>query len=194
MWGLAGQKWGFVGRRRKLITINTTAQKLSEEKTVQPNRADKPHTTTRVLVQGNMSSTWNANLLLAGALAFVCLGIGIAMAVMGYWLILPFAGLEVIFFTACLHRTLKKLSRREVITIDDHSIMLEWGYNKADTSVCLPRYWSKLRYQRPKKPLDIGSVSLHAHGKRYTLGTSLGRAEKQVLYAELKSILATDVS
>ena len=141
-----------------------------------------------------MSSTWAANLLLAGALGVVCLGIGIAMALIGYWLILPFAGLEVMFFTACLYWTLKKLSRREVITIDDHSITLEWGYNKPDTSVRLPRYWSELNYHRPKKPLDMGSVSLQAHGRRYALGTSLGRAEKQELYAKLKSILATGVS
>jgi len=145
-------------------------------------------------VQGNLSSTWTANVVLAGVIGIVCLGIGIAMAFVGFWLVLPFAGLEVAFVTVCLYWTVKKLSRREVITVDHHSITLEWGYNKPEVSVCLPRCWSKLEYHRPIKPLDIGAVSLQAHGKRYTLGRSLGRDEKKELYTALRTILAADVT
>ena len=111
------------------------------------------------------------------------------MAFFGYWMIIPFAGLEVVFVTACLYWTVKRLSRREVITVDEQSITLEWGYNKPDTSVSLPRSWSKLEYDRPKKPLDVGSLSLRAHGKRYPVGGSLGREEKGQLYSELKTLL-----
>lgn len=131
-------------------------------------------------------------MLLAAALAVVCLGIGIAMALFGFWLVLPFAGLEVAFVTACLYWTVKKLSRREVITVDDDSITLEWGYNKPDVSVRLPRNWSKLEYHQPRKPLDVGALSLRAHGKRYALGRSLGREEKIELYRALKTILAAN--
>jgi len=131
-------------------------------------------------------------MLLAAALGFVCLGIGVAMALIGFWMILPFAGLEVIFVTACLYWTVKKLGRREVITVDDHSITLEWGYNKPELSVSLPRSWSKLEYHRPRRPLDVGAISLQAHGRRYCLGKSLGRDEKKELYRALSSILATN--
>ena len=140
-------------------------------------------------MQGNLSMSWRANLLLAGCIAFVCLGIAFAMAWFGLWMVIPFAGLEVVFVACCLYWTVKKLSRKEVITVDDQLITLEWGYNHPEETVSLPRQWSALKYRRSNNLFDVGVLGLQAHGKRYALGTSLGREEKHQLYVALKAIL-----
>lgn len=133
--------------------------------------------------------SWRANLWLAASLGVVCLGIALVMATHGFWMILPFAGIEVLFIVFCLHRTLKRLSHQEVITVDDDAIRLEWGYKQPDTVVNLPRQWSRLRYACSDSPFEVGELSLAAYGRRYWLGRSLGRSEKKTLYRELKAVL-----
>lgn len=145
--------------------------------------------TTRLIVQANQSMTWKANMWLAASLGAVCFGIAFAMAAFGYWMIIPFAGAEVIFIVVCLHWTLHRLSRKEVITVDEEDIRLEWGYKEPDLAVDLPRRWSKLTYDSPDSEFEVGRLTLGAHGKHYVLGESLGKAEKKTLFKELNLAL-----
>ncbi len=151
---------------------------------------DTPDYIARVLVQANRSMSWRGNLYIAAGIAVVCFSIAAVFAFFGLWLVIPFAGLEVIFVTLCLYWTVKRLSRKEIITVDERVITLEWGYNQPDVSVILPRHWSRLKYDHPKNAFDVGDLSLTAYGKRYELGASLGREEKKELYRELKNILS----
>ena len=145
---------------------------------------------TRVVVQGNRSMSWRANLVLAGSLGAVCMGIAIALATQGLWLVIPFAGAEVLLVLGCLWLTLRRLSRKEVITVGSEAIVLEWGYNSPEISVRLPRQWSRLRYHATDSPFDCGDLSVAAHGKAYALGRVLNRDEKRALHVELRSALS----
>lgn len=151
---------------------------------------DEKGTTLRVIVMANRSMSWRANLYLAASLGFVCMGMAIAMAWFGMWMILPFAGAEVVLIVACLYLTQKRLSRKEVITVDNEAIRLEWGYNQPDVTVNLPRRWTRLSYSCPDSVFEVGHLSVAAHGERYALGSCLNKAEKRALYTELKSALA----
>ncbi len=144
---------------------------------------------TRLVVKGNQSMSWRANLILAASLGVVCLGIAIVMAFHGFWMIVPFAGAEVLFVLWCLYCTVHRLSHQEVITIEPQSILLEWGYREPEVSVNLPRQWSKLNYRCSDNEFETGDLSLSAHGKRYTLGECLGRDEKRTLYSKLRQLL-----
>ena len=126
---------------------------------------------------------------LAASLGVVCLGIALVMAFYGFWMIIPFAGAEVVFIVFCLHWTLRRLSRKEVITVNEDDIRLEWGYKQPDKSVDLPRRWSQLHYYCPDSEFEVGHLSLGAHGKHYALGESLGKAEKKTLFTELDTAL-----
>lgn len=151
---------------------------------------DEKGTTTKLIVTANRSMSWKANMYLAASLGVICMGVAIAMATFGLWMVIPFAGLEIVFIVACLHLTLKRLSRQEVITIDNDAITLEWGYNQPDVRVNLPRRWSRLSYRCKDSVFEVGELSLAAHGKRYALGRCLNRDEKKALYGELQTALA----
>jgi len=150
---------------------------------------DDKGTTIRLIVKANQSMSWRANLYLAASLGFICMGVAIAMATYGLWMVIPFAGAEVVLIVVCLYLTLKRLSRKEVITVDNEAIKLEWGYNQPDVTVNLPRQWSRLRYSCADSPFDVGELSVSAHGKRYALGRCLNREEKKALYKELLAAL-----
>ncbi len=140
----------------------------------------------RFVVQGNQSMSWKANLWLAGALGLIVMGIALALASQGFWLVVPFAGAEAILVLYCLYLTVKKLARKEVITVADDSVKLEWGETQPDKVVALPRHWSRLRYHCPDNEFEVGVLEVAAHGKRYALGMALGREEKRTLYNKLK--------
>ena len=145
--------------------------------------------TTRFIVKANQSMSWRANMYLAASLGFICMGIAIGLATFGLWMVIPFAGAEIILIVVCLYLTLKRLSRKEVITLNNDAIRLEWGYNQPDLTVNLPRRISQLSYQCSDSLFEVGDLSVSAHGKRYALGSSLNRDEKKELYTELKAAL-----
>ena len=152
---------------------------MISEKTIAPNAV-------RFVVQGNQSMSWKANLWLAAALGFIVMGIALAMASQGLWMVIPFAGLEALFVLYCLYLTVKRLSRKEVITVADDALKLEWGETRPEKQVDLPRHWSRLNYHKPNSEFDVGELEVAAHGRRYALGRALGRDEKRTLYNKLK--------
>jgi len=148
-----------------------------------------PSDTIRLIIQGNRSMSWRANLWLAASLGVICMGIALAMASVGLWMVIPFAGVEVLFIVACLYWTLRRLTRKEIITVDEQVVQLEWGYKKPEKSANLPRQWCQLRYHCPDNPFEVGELSVTAHGRRYRLGEALGREEKKTLHGELAAAL-----
>lgn len=150
---------------------------------------ENAYRTTRLIVTANQSMSWKANLYLAASLGVICMGIAIAMATYGLWMVIPFAGLEIIFIIGCLYATLRRLSRQEVITIDSDAIVLEWGYRSPDVTVNLPRQWSRLHYHCKDSEFEVGELSLSAYGKSYSLGRCLNKHEKKKLHGELKVAL-----
>ena len=150
---------------------------------------DRPELGTRLIVQGNCSMSWRANLWLAAGLGVICMGIAVALATFGLWLVIPFAGAEIVLIVVCLYLTLRRLSRKEVITVEADAVRLEWGYTRPDVSVDLPRRWTRLSFRDPESPFDTGELSVAAHGRSYPLGSCLNKEEKKTLHAALAAAL-----
>lgn len=155
---------------------------------------EDPGFRTRLVVQGNQSMSWRANLWLAASLGFICMGIAVALATFGLWLVIPFAGAEIILIVTCLYLTLRRLSRKEVITVSRDAVRLEWGYTRPEVVVDLPRSWTQLRFHSPESPFETGVLSVAAHGRSYALGACLNKQEKKTLHAELTAALQRRVA
>ena len=151
---------------------------------------DSAGTGTRLVVQGNRSMSWRANLWLAASLGAIVMGIALALATFGLWLVIPFAGLEILLVVSCLYLTLRRLSRKEVITVEGEAVRLEWGYTRPDRVVDLPRQWTRLRFHSPESPFHTGDLSVAAHGRSYPLGLCLNKEEKKTLHAHLDAALS----
>jgi len=76
---------------------------------------DNNDSNTRLIVTANQSMSWKANLYLAASLGVVCMGVAIAMAAYGLWMVIPFAGLEVIFIVVCLYLTVAQTLEQSVL-------------------------------------------------------------------------------
>ena len=86
--------------------------------------------THSILLRPNQSTDWKSSLLFIFIIAFTCLSIGIGFAFAGAIMILPFAGLEVLFVGICVYLVMKKTYKQEVITLTKEKLKIEKGEGK----------------------------------------------------------------
>ena len=89
--------------------------------------SNKENNTHRILLRPNRSTSWRLSLFFIGFIAVTCLSIGIAFAFLGATLILPFAGLEVLFVSICVYLVLRNSYRQEVIIMTQDKLRIESG-------------------------------------------------------------------
>lgn len=121
-------------------------------------------------------------------LAGLCFGIAIGFAALGYWLVLPFAGLEVGLLAWAFETMRTREGDFESVTIRGDSLVLEWHDGKRCGRREMNRHWAKVVCQCRR--CGHCRLSLRSHGRETELGHFLsdeGRLElAQVLRARLQ--------
>lgn len=145
-----------------------------------------------VVVTANRSMSWRANMRLLLTISIFTITPAVFFAIAGYWLILPFSGLELLLLLTALYYTHIKLDRKEVIIIRKELITLEWGVSSPTVSVQVPRSWSRLSFRKSVNPFETDTLTLLVHDKRYRLGRALGKEEKQQLFSVLEVYFRSD--
>ena len=82
----------------------------------------------RIVIRPNCNFTGRGAVLLFLAMTFPVLGVAIAWALRGYWLILPFAGLELVVLGIALAITVHRGGYREVIRFGTRFVRVRRGY------------------------------------------------------------------
>lgn len=146
----------------------------------------------QIVVRANKSMSWRANVLLAASLGALSAVFGGIVAIEGFWLVLPFAGLEFLVVFFCLSRAYKRLGYTEVISKIGDTIVVESGYDEPVVSSELPSQWTRVEFDDPASAFDVGRLHLQCSGKSLEIGQALNKEEKQVLYKELLYCLRAD--
>lgn len=99
---------------------------------------------TSLLMTPNKSMTWASNRWILLGIFIVNLTIGVGFALIGGWLILPFAGLEVTAVGVGMYYVCWKLNFKHIVTIEAESLTLqkgvyfpkqEWMWQRSQTEV-----------------------------------------------------------
>ncbi|MDG5499538.1 DUF2244 domain-containing protein [Marinobacter sp. BGYM27] len=104
----------------------------------------------RLLLAPNRSLSWRGNVRIWLVLCAVSLLISIGMLTAGAWVVLPFAGLEVLAVGAGFYYTARQCQRQEVLTFSDNNLRLEKGVNHIEASWDLPRHYTRLKMTEPR--------------------------------------------
>lgn len=148
---------------------------------------------TRIILSPDRSLSWQGNKRVIWILSLVCGGIAVGFTIIaGTWVMLPFAGLEILSLTTALYYVSWKLSYRHIISLTKTTITLEKG-------VYRPRgkwVWQKQDTQLATSPSnhdwEAPSMQLICDRERISLGDFLGRDDAEQLIAYLKNeILVT---
>lgn len=136
-----------------------------------------------------MSLSWDNCKILIYAVASFGLLIGLIGLVLGYPLILPFCGIEVLAFTAAFYFVQLKGKIREIIKFEGDMIIVK-QYSRGETfSIKANKRWVLVRLQRPTTPLEVLKLYISYSGKTIELGSFLNESEKSQFADLLKRAL-----
>ncbi len=95
------------------------------------------------IVRRNQSLSWRGNKLFIYFMAAISFGIAGMFALQGLWLILPFAGLEMLALTIGLYMCNLRGRDQEVVTIEDDLVKVEKGRQKPSEVWQFEKAWVK---------------------------------------------------
>ncbi len=119
----------------------------------------------------------------------VCFGIAIVFAWQGYWMVLPFAGLEMLALGAGLWWSLRGNAYREVIIFEPELIRIEIGRRRPEHRWGFPRAWTRLEFE-PETTADHSHLWLAYAGVRCEVGACLGEDDRVALARRIRELLA----
>ena len=145
-----------------------------------------------IVLQPNRSISWPLLLRFYLLTCVVSFSIAIAFSVLGYWMVLPFSGLEMMVLGLGLYFTCRNTHRQEVIRVDGEQIRIEKGCVDVEERYEFDRNWVQMRSEeRPGWRKSI-TLSLGSHGEFVEVGSFLNVHEKESLAFELNQSILTD--
>ncbi|AXT39838.1 DUF2244 domain-containing protein [Alteromonas sp. BL110] len=130
----------------------------------------------------NRSATWRQTKYLIMVFALFIGLIAIAWSIVGAWVILPFAGLEVGLLALVMYLVSKATYRWETILVMDDRILISCSNG---TSLCFPRPDTSLFYQKDTSLKRISRLILQTPVQQFELGAFLNSEDKKQVHDSL---------
>ena len=146
----------------------------------------------RFVIRPNRSLSWAQMKLVYAGLASLCMLVAIGFTLMGYWLVLPFAGAEVLLLAAGFYLCAQDGRETEVIRIKDDRIAIEKGREETRTVWEVDRSWARIELLAPAIAWYPSRLVIRSHGKQLQLGAFLTDGERERLARELKRAISSE--
>jgi uncharacterized membrane protein len=143
--------------------------------------------TGHILVEPNRPVSWPDNvrfIKLFALLSFIITSVAVSQ---GFFPVLPFSGIEVIFVAFCLYLVYTHYSTCQVIYFTADSVIIESGDRCAEKRVKYQRHWSKFHVDN-KGSYTIPSLSICSKGKKTEIGHFLSYDDKMILIELVKTV------
>lgn len=139
----------------------------------------------RFTVRPNCALSWRATKWLF-AFFTLCLGAVTAyFAALGAWLVLPFAGLELLVLGIGLYLSSLAGHRREVVQVDGLVLRVLRGGRRLQEVAVFPRQWTRIQLTRDPRGWYPSRLLLIGGGCRIEIAACLVEADREALAAEL---------
>lgn len=147
----------------------------------------------RFILRPDRSLSWQGNLIFVGSVAAIAFTIGIGFAVIGLWLVLPFAGLEIGLLTIGLYLTVLRRHQVEIVSIRHDEVEISKGVERLGAqpreTTTFPRAWVRVAYRRAEHPWYPCRLVLGAHGREVEIGDFLHGSERRSCATALGNML-----
>jgi len=144
----------------------------------------------RVLIRPNQALSARAIVFVVTGFAILCLSIGIAFAVKGMWLILPFAGLEVALVAMAFWTVTQSAKDYDLVCVDHPHVTLYQCRMGTETSYQFQRSWVRVQLKRGERAWHSPRLLLGSHGKNIEIGRALTADRRRALAQEIRRVLS----
>ncbi len=133
----------------------------------------------RFTIYQNQSLSKRGNQIFFLTLLCISFAIAFAFAWQGLWLIIPFAGIEMLALGLGLYWCINKLSRVETITVSDKEVSLDVRQqNRKQSSRSFPKAWTRATVLSPKTITQRRQLWLEGNREKVEIGSFLDDREK----------------
>ncbi|MCG6887283.1 MAG: DUF2244 domain-containing protein [Proteobacteria bacterium] len=141
-----------------------------------------------IVLRPNQAASWRDNRTFLLVVTSVAVLVSSGFALMGAWLILPFAGLEVAALISLLWYVYSAHSRQEVVHFSEREIIVEQGKHQPEHIWRCQRPWCRfdLRRSHPWYPRQL---KLCCHQREIEIGSFLNDDEREVLQHHLVDLM-----
>lgn len=146
----------------------------------------------RFVLRPNRSMSWRGSLLFFLSLVLVSSFISISLTLLGFWMVLPFAGLEMLLLGAGLYLVAGRCYEREVISIGQEDILIEKGRGYPRQQWTVGRVWAQVVLERCPRQWYPSKLLIRSHGRAVEVGRFLHEEERRQLAADLNLSLRRD--
>ena len=148
----------------------------------------------RIVIRPNCNFTGRGAFWLFVGMTLPVLGVAVAWALRGYWLILPFAGLELAVLGIALAITVHRGRYRETVRFGQRFVRVRRGYAGRQEHVEFPRSWTRAWIEPGASPALPGRLFLGAGGASCELAACLTEEERQSLCRRLRELTRVPVT
>lgn len=151
-----------------------------------------PPDTTSVVISGNNSLTARDSLVFYGSVLGLTMLISGAWASLGYWPVLPFAGLELALLGGALYLMHRRADYRELVVISPEEVRLERGRRRDREVLSWSSAWTRVALEAASAPgaRPRSKLLIVSSGKRVEIAAMLTEAERRALHRRLGELLA----
>ena len=142
-----------------------------------------------IVIAPNCSLSVKGALLFFGGTCFGSFAIAAMMVLLGYWPVLPFAGLEMAVLAWALKTSLARRFHFQSITICDRDVLVESRTGARSVQVVFPRHWAQVKLRRPASRLYPSRLTIESHGRQFEIGDFLTEEERRGLAARLSRLI-----
>jgi uncharacterized membrane protein len=151
---------------------------------------DKPRANcAHFVITPNSSLSWRGNQLFLVVISAVSFSIAGMFAAQGMWLVLPFAGLEMLVLAVALHRCCARSRWQEVISIRGRRVRVAVGTDRPERWCTFDRSWARVILAQAKTRGYPSRLLIRSHGREVEIGACLIEEERQRLAAALRAAL-----
>lgn len=146
----------------------------------------------KIIARPNNSLSPENSLKLMMVLAIIAFAVALGFTHVGAWLVLPFAGLELVAFSYAFYYVYLHSSDFESIAIEDDKIIVEKRSFRETSITEFQRYWTQVnvRSVSGKGVVSKNGLFISSHGKEIEFGKHFINDEQRVALAhELKQKL-----
>jgi uncharacterized membrane protein len=143
-----------------------------------------------IVVSPNLSAQWRTTKLFIWIVSSFALTIGLVFALAGLWLILPFAGIEVLAIVILMYHVARKCHRQQVIYLDEGRIWVEAGYRSPQLAWDDEVFWTRLIVNKANHPWHPDTLILRGRQQQIEIGEFLNAEDKKQLVAQLRPLVS----
>lgn len=146
----------------------------------------------RFVIRPNRSLTGTQTIIVYMSLASVCLIVATGFTIMGFWLVLPFAGTEVIALACGFYLCAISGKTTEIVFVNGNRVAVEKGLTTTRRVYEFERGWAKIALLPARVDWYPSRLVIRSHGKQVQLGAFLTEAERRNLAAELDRAISSE--